>query len=266
MIGVFDSGFGGLTILRALVDRLPQYAYLYLGDNARVPYGSRSAEEIFQFTKEGVDWLFSQGCELVILGCNAASANALRRIQQTVMPTRYPSKKVLGILVPTVEQIAGEGNAVLVLATEATVRSRAYTSEVHKRVSDMTVYERACPAIVPLIESDASPDELRAAVRACASDIPSDVNAVILGCTHYPLIEPMFREAIPSRIPIYDQAKIVASKTEGYLARHSEIKERLETTKTRRFATTGDPEAVSRLAGRFFGEPMDFEKVTLASR
>jgi glutamate racemase len=259
MIGVFDSGYGGLTILQACIDRLPNYSFSYLGDNARAPYGSRSEEEIIRFALQGVEFLFGQGCPLVILACNTASANALRRIQQAVLPQRYPDKRVLGILVPTVEQVS-ERN-VTVFATEATVRSHAYAHEIAKRNPSVRVVERACPRIVPLIESGASQDMLREAVADCASGIEKP-DAVILGCTHYPLVKDFFREALPG-IPLYEQPQIVADRLADYLERHPEVAQMLDKRAQRQFFTTADPDAVSALASRFFGQTVSFTHALL---
>jgi len=263
MIGVFDSGYGGLTILRALVERLSAYDYLYLGDNARAPYGPRSSEEIYTLTREGVAWLFGQGCELVILGCNTASANALRRLQQEWLPHHHPTKRVLGILVPTVESIGEhEREGVIVLATEATVRARSYTVEIQHRHPDLAVFERACSRIVPLIESGATIETLKAEVDACTRDLPQNTGTAILGCTHYALVAELFRAALAPR-RVFDQAGVVAQKTEEYLERHPDIRNRLSRSGARRFATTAVAADVEALAGRFWGSPVSFETVTL---
>src|SRR3989338_5365162 len=179
MIGIFDSGDGGLPTLKAVCEVLPQYDYVYLGDHARAPYGPRSQEEIFEFTWQGVKFLFDQGCVLVVLACNTASANALRRIQQERLPETFPDRRVLGILVPTIEQITGQNwsnqvnqflrgreksDTVLVLGTEATVQSNAYQIEVEKRLPGIRVLQQACPDLVSLIERNASPEEIHSAL------------------------------------------------------------------------------------------------------
>lgn len=265
MIGVFDSGYGGLTILRGLMDRLPQYAYAYLGDNARAPYGPRTQEDIFQCTREGIDFLFEQACSLVILACNTASANALRRIQRDVLPQSWPGRRVLGILVPTVEQIAS--GTVVVFATSATVRSRAYTLEIAKRHPSVKVFEQACPTLSMLIEADAGADQIDLAVADCIRLISEQMgkswppSAVLLGCTHYALIHDVFVRHLPHTMKVYDQAAIVAEKLEEYFGRHA-----AEQGGMTRFFTTGDSSVVSRLGSRFFGETVAFTHARLRNK
>ncbi len=264
MIGVFDSGFGGLTILKTLTEVLPKYDYVYLGDNARVPYGSRSAEEIFQFTCQGVEELFRRGCPLVILACNTSSANALRRIQQEVLPVKYPDRRVLGILVPTVERFGDE--VVGILATEATVRSQAYVYEAAQRAPKAMIVQQACPKLVPLIEVGASEEELRTAVREYLDGLfaqHESIHAVLLGCTHYALIAGMIGEMLPNGVRLYEQSEIVAGSLGSYLERHPEIVVQLSAGGTRMFLTTGDAVEVSRLGTAFFGSSLNFEQITL---
>lgn len=300
MIGVFDSGSGGLTILKALAEQLPEQDYLYFGDHARAPYGGRSAEEIFRFTLEGVEELFRRGCPLVILACNTAAANALRRIQQDVLPTKYLGKRVLGVLVPTVEQITGidwmkttpdpslpagrqglpvrrgEELVIGVLATEATVRSAAYTHEIQKRRPDIEVIEQACPELAPLIESGASEEVIRQTAKhyidqllAKHHQLPNYAIAnfsVLLGCTHYELIAPMIAASLPGGVQLYQQSGIVAASLKSYLARQQNL---VPGTKYQvpmpglRFLTTGSAEAVSALAYNVFGSSIDFTHIDL---
>ncbi|MBI4021732.1 MAG: aspartate/glutamate racemase family protein, partial [Candidatus Andersenbacteria bacterium] len=202
MIGVFDSGFGGLTILRVLVDRLPRYSYVYLGDNARMPFGSRTADDVFALTWHGVDYLFRRGCALVILACNTASAVCLRRIQQEELPAQYPDRRVLGIVVPTIEQITGvnwevrkavpvgqtDVRSVGVLATTQTVRSQAYPHEIRKRRPSIRVVQQACPRLAALIEAGAQQTKLRREIKKCLAALyqaaGNDIDAILLGCTH----------------------------------------------------------------------------------
>ncbi len=272
MIGVFDSGYGGLVILKELIKVLPEYSYLYLGDNARAPYGQRSAEEIYKFTLEGVEKLFAEGSELVILACNTASANALRRIQQNDLQ-RYPGKNVLGILVPTVEQITGVAWTathssdhelrVAVFGTPATVQSGAYEKEIKHRVPKAEVISIACADLVPLIESGASDDQLRASVKQYVSELSGEVDVALLGCTHYPLIKHLFVEALPN-IPIFDQGTITAESLKSYILRHKELELKRDSLSSRRFLTTGNPNIVGPLASKFFGSTIVFEKVVLS--
>jgi len=268
MIGVFDSGYGGLPVLRAIVGRLPQYSYLYFGDNGRAPYGNRTPEEIYQFTLEGVEYLFSQGCDLVILACNTASARALRRIQQEVLPERYPDKRVLGIVVPTIEQITDKPwrGTVGVLATEQTVCSGAYEKEIHHRLPDIKVVQQACEQLTVLIENGSSRESLELEIKKCLEalnhQIPLEkLDALLLGCTHYELVKDIIRSFVPSDVCIYEQPQLVAESLAVYLARHSEIEKKLDRGGVKKFVTSGDPDAVALYASRFFGEEVVFQKL-----
>lgn len=274
-IGVFDSGYGGLVILRELVKQLPEYSYVYLGDNARAPYGKRTPEEIYQFTLQAVDKLFSEGCELVILACNTASANALRRIQQHDL-LRYPAKRVLGILVPTIEQITGlpwsalhpypQAMNIGVFATQATVDSHAYKTEILHRNPQANVVEIACPELATLIESGADEVALRDYVKHCVDQLHAalpSIDAVLLGCTHYPLVLEHFVAELPG-IPVFDQGQITADALRAYLSNHPEIEKLLPREGDWRFLTTGDPEMIEPLATAFFGLPIQYEKVVLS--
>lgn len=259
MIGIFDSGDGGLPTLHAVRKILPQYDYLYLGDHARAPYGSRSQAEILEFTWQAVKYLFEQGCVLVILACNTASANALRRIQQERLPAlreglglpeTFPDRRVLGVLVPTVEQIAeGEGNTVLVLGTAATVKSGAYLTEVQKRNSHRRILQQACPDLVPLIEANAPSEKIHTALDRYLGSLslslsPGDV--VMLGCTHFELIRELIAAHLPDGVKCYGQSAIVAKSLLTYLGRHPELEQRLTRGQSVHYFTTGDPQALSR--------------------
>lgn len=287
MLGIFDSGFGGLTILRELVRQLPQYSYIYLADSARAPYGNRTAEEIYEFTRQGVEYLFKQGCGLVILGCNTASATALRRIQQELVTQHYPDKRVLGILVPTIEQITGvnwnahkslirplddQPDVLGVLATELTVQSGAYEREIHKRSPTIKVIQQACPELVPLIEAGASRQEIQRVAKQYTDSLlekaraaaPHGQIAILLGCTHYALVAHYIAELLPPAVHLYEQPVIVAKSLHEYLERHQELASRLVRENQQTFLTTGDPEQSSKLGSQFFGKEIRFEKVKLA--
>ena len=253
MIGIFDSGDGGLPTLKAVRGVLPQYDYVYLGDHARAPYGPRSQEEIFEFTWQGVKFLFDQGCVLVVLACNTASANALRRIQQERLPETFPDRRVLGILVPTVEQIAStEGSStVLVLGTSATINSQAYVIEVEKRDPKRRVIQQACPELVPLIEMGASQDRLKEVVARYLEPyrtVLSAGDAVVLGCTHYELIQDLIAEHLPDGVKLFGQSAILAQSLKNYLERHPELESRITREASVRYLTTGDPAKLSRAA------------------
>lgn len=279
MIGVFDSGHGGLTVLRALVDAAPGRPLVYLGDHAHAPYGPRSDEAIYALTIAGVERLFAQGCGLVVLACNTASAVALRRLQQTWLRDAYPGRNVLGVLVPMVEAItrvpwmveaplAGrlpEPRTVGVFATAATVASGSFPREIGKRAPDVTVVQQACPDLVPLIEEGAPDDAIRPAVRRCVADLTGRLggrrlDSVVLGCTHYPLVAHLFGEALPAGVEVLSQPALVARSLEHYLERHPEYVMPVQGCPVgRHFFTTGDAAWVSALAGRFFGRPTPFE-------
>lgn len=284
MIGVFDSGYGGLTILRALVNQLPLYSYIYLGDNVRAPYGDRSAEDIYEFTKQGVDYLFKQGSALVILACNTASAVALRRLQQEWLPQHYPDRRLLGILVPTVEQITGVpwknesaqvsaalGNMTVgILATEQTVRSGAYEQEIHKRNPSIQVLQQACPGLVVAIEENEPTEKISSLVVDYLTQLQAQLvaqkatlDAVLLGCTHYELIVDIIRQQLPPSTQLYEQPTIVAQSLATYLGRHEDMAPTLEQKKAPVFLTTADPKHIAGTSQRYFGEPISFEHIVL---
>ncbi len=278
MIGFFDSGLGGLTILQEVIERCPQGTYVYLGDNARAPYGLRSAEEVRRFTTEGVAWLIEQGCELVILACNTASAHALRFLQQTWLPIHAPTVRVLGILVPTVEVITGVqwdekhttngAPSVLVFATPSTVASGAYEREILKRSPRATVILQSCPDLVSLMEAAVPRAILQRAVhdyvQTALLRVTTPLDGVLLGCTHYALIEELFRACLPEPVFVLSQPKIVASALQGYLKRHPTCVMTQEGLPAYRFATTGDPDAVSYASHRLFPTRIVYEQVVLS--
>ncbi len=267
MIGVFDSGFGGLTVLKPIHNRLPQYSTMYLGDNARSPYGIRSQEEIFKFTLEGVRFLFEQGCPLVVLACNTASSQALRRIQQEILPVEYPDRRVLGVVRPASEYLAKHGSRVGIIATQATVDSAAYIHELYKLNPMMKVSQEACPGLAGLIEEGKhQASETDFLVKQCTEKLlatDNQIEEVLLACTHFPLVESLFRAHLPESTHLLSQGDIVAASLETYLARHSEIDSRLDKTQTRTYFTTGG-EDVSALATMFYGSEILFTKVHIA--
>ncbi len=276
MIGFFDSGLGGLTILHEVAKCRPG-SYLYLGDNARAPYGLRSVDEVRRFTLEGVAWLVEQNCRLIILACNTASANALRFLQQAWLPNYAPQVRVLGILVPTVEAITGVGwhepeqgshePVIAVFATPSTVASGAYEREIIKRLPRANIILQACPDLVSLIETTAPREVLKQTVQhyvdAALSRMPTLPDTVLLGCTHYALIENLFRASLPSSVSILSQPSIVAQALQTYLKRHADILATKTASPSLRFATTGDPDAVALASQRFFSERIVYERVML---
>jgi len=266
-IGVFDSGYGGLTVLRSLVDRLPQYDYLYLGDNARAPYGHRSFSTIYEYTLQAVKWFFDQGCPLVILACNTASAKALRTIQQQDLPTLAPDNRVLGVIRPTAEVMGHHTDTghVGILATPGTVQSDSYVLEMAKFFPEVKVHQQACPLWVPLIEQGehAGPGadyfvkkDLDALLAQSA-----DTDLILLACTHYPLLEPKIREYLPADKKVLTQGTIVAGSLAEYLVRHPEMESRLGKSGTVRFYTTDDPASFDRKGALFFGSAVRSEQL-----
>ncbi len=284
MIGVFDSGYGGLTVLRALSERLPEQSFLYLGDHAAAPYGGRSTREIHDKTRDAAERLFAMGCRLVILACNTASAVALRRLQQQWLPGAHPDRRLLGCLVPVVEAItrqpwqlegpstSREPEVIAVFATRRTVESGAYPREIAKRAPAVTVVQQACPRLAARIEAGASPRLLDGMVRGAVAALRAQTGSVlpdsaVLGCTHYPLVADLFRSALPAGVEILDQPALVARSLEAYLARHPEFDSAAGTRAPGRlvFRTTGPAEAVSRLGSRFFGRDIVFESEAVSA-
>ncbi|MCQ2106458.1 MAG: glutamate racemase [Fibrobacter sp.] len=244
MIGVFDSGFGGLTILKDLQRVLPEYDYMYLGDNARAPYGSRSYETIYRYTLQAVRELFSRGCPLVILACNTASARALRSIQQDVLPFEFPDRRVLGIIRPTAEEIGkfSKTGHVGVFATAGTVSSGSYLLEIEHFYPELKVTQHACPMWVPLVEygergTEGSRFFVQKEVDSLMAEDP-EIDTVLLACTHYPLLEKEIRGALPQGVNLVFQGDIVADKTVDYLRRHPEMECRLTKNGKTSFLTT----------------------------
>jgi glutamate racemase len=261
-IGVFDSGYGGLTVLKEMVAKLPLYDYLYLGDNARAPYGSRSFEAVYQYTLECVKWFLNQGCPLVILACNTASAKALRTIQQNDLAKLAPGKRVLGVIRPTTERI-GEftktGN-IGILGTKGTVQSKSYLLEIEKFYPKLNVYQEACPMWVPLIENneDSNPgaDYFIKKHLECLLSNSKTIDTILLACTHYPLIINKIRKFIPDNITLVSQGEIVAESLKDYLNKHTEIESCCTRDGTVRFTTTDSAEEFDNHGSRFYELPV----------
>ena len=284
MIGVFDSGHGGLTVLRALVDAAPERPFVYLGDHLHAPYGVRPEEEIHQLTIRGVEALFGQGCRLVILACNTAAAVSLRKLQQQWLGNAYPGYNVLGVLVPMVEAITRvpwmqeglaadwrpEPRTVGVFATPATVHSGSFPREIGKRAPDVIVHQQACPDLVPLIEAGADDTALAPAVNRYVTQLLGGMDgrrldAAVLGCTHYPLVRHLFEAALPKNTEILCQPSLVSCSLDNYLSRHPEFATNAVPGEpgALRFFTTGDAAHVGALAGRFFGRPTHFDRLDI---
>lgn len=267
MIGVFDSGFGGLVVLREFLRALPQYDYLYLGDNARIPYGTRSDRVVLRFTEQAVDYLFRQGCQLIILACHTASAKALRTIQQVYLPARFPDRRVLGVVIPTVEEAVARTKArrVGVIATEGTVASRSFELEIHKLDPAVEVVQQACPLLVPLIESGEQDWEGTDLIlrRYLAPLKAARVDTLILGCTHYSILKDKIRAIMGDGISLVCSGEVAAAKLVDYLQRHPEIEARLSRAGRRRFLTTDLTPRFQMLASLFMGHAVDSEVVEL---
>lgn len=247
-IGVFDSGYGGLTVLKSLLEKMPEYDFIYYGDNQRAPYGTRTFEEVYEFTLEAVSKLFDKGCPLVILACNTASAKALRSIQQKYLPYNAPEKRVLGVIRPSAE-IVGElskTHHIGLLATEGTVRSESYRLELEKFSPHIELYQYACPSWVPLIEENmADTEEGRRQIKEDVQqllEMSPEIDTVLLACTHYPIIASYLRTIIPQHVQLVSQGEIVSESLMNYLKRHPEIDQLLSKNGTVSYFTSGSPE------------------------
>lgn len=268
-IGVFDSGFGGLTILRDIRQRLPQYDYLFVGDNARAPYGTRSRELVYEFTLQAVKHLFAQGCHLIILACNTASAEALRTIQQKDLPTLAPDRRVLGVVRPTVEKVGEltQTGHIGVFGTPGTIASGSYNIEIEGMYPGYKVHGHACPMWVPLVENRESAGDgadyfVKKDISMLMNECP-DIDTVILGCTHYPLLIDKIRKYTPNGVKVIQQGPIVAESLADYLNRHPEIERHCSRGGTCRYFTTEDPNHFSPLASVFVNEPVNAHRIIL---
>jgi len=268
-IGVFDSGYGGLTILRAFVQKMPQYDYLYLGDNARAPYGDRSFETVYEYTLQSVKWLLERGCPLVILACNTASAKALRTIQQNDLPRIGPDRRVLGVIRPTTEIIGrySKTGKIGILGTSGTVNSQSYPIEISKFFPDVAVFQHACPMWVPLVENDQF--DAPGADYFVKNDLDTllaadpGIDTILLACTHYPLLLGKISHYIPPSIRVIAQGGIVAESLWDYLARHPEIESSCSRTGQRAFFTTDTVGDFDRHSANFFGTAVHSRHVDL---
>lgn len=268
-IGIFDSGYGGLTILHGIRQLLPEYDYLYLGDNARAPYGPRSFDVVYEFTRQAVVKLFEMGCHLVILGCNTASAKALRTIQQNDLPKIDPERRVLGIIRPTAEVIGDltTSKHVGVLATEGTIKSESYDLEIHKLFPDIKVSGVACPFWVPLVEyNEADSPGADYFVKKRIDEImrkDPDIDTIILGCTHYPLLMPKILKYLPAGVRVVPQGEYVAESLKSYLERHPNIEAKCSKGTGVHYLTTENPNKFKEQAQIFLHEPVEVDNITL---
>ena len=268
-IAVFDSGDGGLTILDKIREVLPEYDYIYLGDNARAPYGTRSFEVVYEFTRQAVNKLFDMGCHLVILACNTASAKALRSIQMNDLPQIDPARRVLGVIRPTVECVGeiSKNQHIGVLATAGTIKSESYPLEIHKLFPEIQVSGTACPMWVSLVENNESQDEgadyfIRKYIDQLLSKDPQ-IDTVILGCTHFPILLPKIRQYIPDHISVIAQGEYVAESLKDYLKRHPEMDAKCTKNGNCQFYTTEAEEKFSESASTFLKQQISVKHITL---
>ncbi|HFA50280.1 MAG TPA: glutamate racemase [Bacteroidetes bacterium] len=269
-IGIFDSGYGGLTVLKEIVKELPENDFLYLGDNARSPYGPRSFETIYDYTLQAVKYLFAQGCHLVVLACNTASAKALRNIQQLDLPKLAPHKRVLGIIRPTTEIIGNftQSKHVGILGTKGTVKSKSYLTEIERLWPQVKAFQQACPMWVPLVENGEL-DNLGASyfiekdLKALLAQ-SAKIDTILLACTHYPLLLPLIKWNVPKRVKVVSQGGIVAKSLKAYLLRHPEIAGHCSRSGKLKFQTTGDAADFDEKGTFFFGKEVRSQKVQLS--
>ena len=267
MIGIFDSGIGGLTITKEILRQLPEYQLIYLGDTARTPYGNRSQEKIYEFTVQAVDYLFKQGCQLVIVACNTASAEALRKLQQEWLPVNYPGKRVLGVIRPVVEAavLTTKNNRIGVLGTTATINSGAYQRELKSLKPELTVFVNPAPLLVPLIEEGwlKRPETIKIMRFYLRSLKAQKIDTLILGCTHYPMLYKKFQNICGKNIFVLDVAGAVAEKLRDYLNRHAEIESKLVKSSNHKFLVTDLTQAFSDTANKWLGQEIDLKKIEL---
>jgi glutamate racemase len=270
-IGIFDSGYGGLTVLKEIIKKLPRYDYIYLGDNARAPYGSRSFETVYRYTLECVKWFFSQGCELVVLACNTASAKALRSIQQNDLPKIDKEKRVLGVIRPTTEVIGSlsDSKHIGILGTTGTIQSNSYVIEIEKFYPGVKVYQQACPMWVPLVENNEYDSHgtdffVKKSIQQLLQQ-DAAIDTILLACTHYPLLLNKIREYSPADMKILTQGEIVADSLANYLRRHPEIEAKCSQKGTREFYTTDSTIDFNNHATIFFGEKIQSKHLDLNS-
>jgi len=264
MIGVFDSGVGGLTVLKSLLKYLPNYNYAYLGDNARSPYGNKIKKEVYKYTCEAVDFLFKQGCDLIVIACNTASALALRKIQQEYLPKKYPGLKVLGVVRPMAEAIArlDKINRVGIIGTSATIKSKIYRREIKVLNKKMEIISQSAPLLVPLIESGRldeteMPEILK---KYLAPFKKAKVDLLVLGCTHYPFLEDKICQIMGKGCKIYNSGEIVAKSLRDYLKRHRELGVKISAKPELKFYTTGRADKFRVLGEKFLGGKMKVVK------
>lgn len=264
MIGVFDSGFGGLSILKEVYALLPRYSYLYLGDTARAPYGNRAMETVYRFTREGVEFLFNRGCALVLIACNTASAEALQKLQREYA-TSHPGRKVLGVIVPAVEDAVERTNngRIGVIGTHGTVASETFVREFRKRLPDGRIFQKACPLLVSLVETGEHESPKADAILNAylAPLLEEHIDTLVLGCTHYGHLEEKIRSITGARVALVSEAKVVGRKLFSYLEQHPEVESRILKCGELLFYTTGREDRFKTLGSEFFGRAITPRRV-----
>jgi len=268
-IGIFDSGFGGLTVFKEIAQAFPEYDYMYLGDNARAPYGNRSFETVYEYTLECVKWLYNQGCPLVILACNTASAKALRSIQQNDLKDFDPEFRVLGVIRPTAEVVADytQTKHIGILGTQGTVSSGSYVLEIAKLAPEVRVFQHACPLWVPFIENNEFQDDgidyyIQKDIQQLLNQSP-DIDTILLACTHYPILINKIKQYLPEHIQVVAQGTLVAKSLGSYLQKHTEIQSQITRNAHRCFYTTDDAKAFETSASIFLGRDINATRVHL---
>lgn len=258
-IGIFDSGMGGLVILKAVIKTLPEFSYTYLGDTQHLPYGSKSDKQIYNLTKRAVDFLFKNNCKLVVVACNSSSAVALRKLQKEWLVKKYPNRKILGVIVPTIEIV--KAKKVGVIATKATVKSKAFSKELKKVLLNVKVYEQAAPLLVTYIESNNFKQAIQQLKIYLKPLLKKDVDTLILGCTHYPLLKKEARRIVGKNIKVISQDEVVPQKLKKYLKNHPEIVSQLEKKSKNTFLVTKINSELTEVANSLFGKSLKFKKV-----
>lgn len=271
MIGVFDSGFGGLTIFKEIYKKLPQYKYIYLGDNARTPYGNRSQELIYQFSRDAVDFLFKRGCQLIIIACNTVSAESLRKLQKEYLPNKYSDRRILGVIRPVVEEAAKLSKGRIgVVGTRATVRSESFIKELNNQINnypdkELKIFQKACPLLVPLVEEGfVNRPETKKILRYYLRPLKlKKIDTLILGCTHYPVMMKKIKDIMGKNCNVLDPGKIVAQKLQDYLERHPEIEKEIVKGSDTEFLTTNSVDIFNEIGSKLFGQKIKAKKVVL---
>lgn len=266
-IGIFDSGFGGLSIMKGIAKQLPNYNYIYLADTARVPYGDRSKKVICEFTKQAVDFLFSRDAEIIILACNTVSSDAFRKIKKEYLPKYYPQKKVLGIIIPTVEYAAlkTKNKRIGVMATKGTVKSGAFVKEFLKIDNKVKVFQNACPLLVPIVEAGEQDSKIVDSVlqKYLQPLLAKKIDTLILGCTHYGILENKIKKIVGKKVRVIFEPKTIAEKLKKYLRKHPEIDKKLAKNKKYVFCSTDITGRFERLGSKFFGKKIKVKRVTI---